>query len=53
MVKGWEGLWEVPGSSPTRDKNLPIKKNLPCKLLKKNGAIYELQVRHPSSTPSY
>ena len=35
MVKGWEGLWEVPGSSPNRDKNLPIKKNLPCKLLKK------------------
>ena len=26
MVRDGEGLWEVPGSSPNGDKNLPIKK---------------------------
>ena len=23
-LKGWGGLWEVPGSHPNGDKNLPI-----------------------------
>ena len=26
MVRDGKGLWEVPGSSPNGDKNLPIKK---------------------------
>ena len=27
MVKGWEGLREIPSSSANRDKNLPINKS--------------------------
>ena len=27
MIKGWEGLWEVLGSSPNVDKKFTYKKN--------------------------
>ena len=47
MVKGWECLREVLGSSSNGNKNLPIKKEKRIKRMNINHPIVDLSVDSP------